>query len=82
MKKPYHTSLTEEQKIDRRIKGIGRALSPTYMPSQRFPHNTIEVFNARSKQALDRINARYGRKGYKKIVEVVTGNLEKKNGEF
>ena len=53
--------MTEEQRIDRRIKSIGRNLSPTYQLGRIPTHNKVEEFNRRSRQALERINKKYGK---------------------
>ena len=61
----YTEPSTEDERIDRRIKSIGRSLSPTYQLGRIPTHNKIEEFNRRSQEALDRINKKFGKPSIK-----------------
>ena len=67
---------TETERIDRRIKGMGRSLSPTYTPGTIHTYNRAQQFNEMSRQSLARINAKYGKPFRPPIQQTVSSHLE------
>ena len=67
--------MTEEQRIDRRIKSIGRSLSPTVHIGRDAIRNRQKELDEMSRQSLSNINAKYSRPNSNPIKLVVDGQL-------
>ena len=60
---------------DRRIKAVGRVISPVYNPGAKKVQNTKAVFDEASRTSLEYINAKYCKTTNRKVVITVDSNL-------
>jgi hypothetical protein len=68
--------MSEHKDTDRRIKSIGRKLSPVYRPGREANKSRFENYNELSKKSLQMINEKHKTKTIKTIHRIVSDNLQ------